>query len=77
MGYNWAVTHYVTPLKHVARHFKILIAKKNRENYFKNVISDLSKKTDVFRKPILEKSAKTKNNKKLTNIKAFLIFGGL
>ena len=47
MGVKMAVTHFVTPLTHVSRHFGVYSKKQTklfRENCFESVVSDLKKK---------------------------------
>ena len=41
-----AVTHFVTQFTHVSKHFGVKNTKKNRENCFKNVVSEIYKKNE-------------------------------
>ena len=70
--------HFVKPFSHVSRHLECRL--QNKTNLGKTVLKMWSqicqKKVDVSTKLLLEKSAKTKK-KKLSNIKAFIIFDGL
>ena len=73
------VTHFLTQYTHVCRHLGVNCRKqkkKNRDNCFESVVSDLKEKLAyVSTKLLLEKSVKTKKNEKKT-MKTFTIFGG-